>query len=160
MIVPRKPAPLDPQMKAFLEATTDRGTAGVDVFTADVTVLRAQVEAGRIGYADGGPEMARVEEFAVPGPGRLIFCRLNVPTGARAPTPLLVLLHGGGWTWNSIHTVDRTAREYAARSGFAVLAVDYALSSEYKFRSEEHTSELQSLMRISFAVFCLQKKNQ
>src|SRR3546814_5643689 len=31
----------------------------------------------------------------------------------------------------------------------------------YKFRSEEHTSELQSLMRISYAVFCLkQKKSQ
>src|SRR3546814_2022282 len=27
-------------------------------------------------------------------------------------------------------------------------------------RSEEHTSELQSLMRISYAVFCLQKKNK
>src|SRR3546814_3686775 len=27
-------------------------------------------------------------------------------------------------------------------------------------RSEEHTSELQSLMRISFAVFCLKKKKQ
>src|SRR3546814_4542553 len=27
------------------------------------------------------------------------------------------------------------------------------------FRSEEHTSELQSLMRISYAVFCLNKKN-
>src|SRR3546814_4875428 len=29
-----------------------------------------------------------------------------------------------------------------------------------KFRSEEHTSELQSLMRISYAVFCLKKKKQ
>src|SRR3546814_7779551 len=28
------------------------------------------------------------------------------------------------------------------------------------FRSEEHTSELQSLMRISYAVFCLNKKNK
>src|SRR3546814_9177931 len=27
-------------------------------------------------------------------------------------------------------------------------------------RSEEHTSELQSLMRISYAVFCLKKKNK
>src|SRR3546814_5367919 len=27
-------------------------------------------------------------------------------------------------------------------------------------RSEEHTSELQSLMRISYAVFCLKKKNR
>src|SRR3546814_8830718 len=29
-----------------------------------------------------------------------------------------------------------------------------------KLRSEEHTSELQSLMRISYAVFCLKKKTQ
>src|SRR3546814_4401685 len=29
-----------------------------------------------------------------------------------------------------------------------------------KLRSEEHTSELQSLMRISYAVFCLKKTNQ
>src|SRR3546814_7096404 len=28
------------------------------------------------------------------------------------------------------------------------------------FRSEEHTSELQSLMRISYAVFCLKKKQK
>src|SRR3546814_5039715 len=31
--------------------------------------------------------------------------------------------------------------------------------SEITLRSEEHTSELQSLMRISYAVFCLKKKN-
>src|SRR3546814_4369030 len=30
----------------------------------------------------------------------------------------------------------------------------------YNKRSEEHTSELQSLMRISYAVFCLKKKKQ
>src|SRR3546814_3721555 len=29
-----------------------------------------------------------------------------------------------------------------------------------RLRSEEHTSELQSLMRISYAVFCLKKKNK
>src|SRR3546814_8951900 len=29
-----------------------------------------------------------------------------------------------------------------------------------QYRSEEHTSELQSLMRISYAVFCLKKKKQ
>src|SRR3546814_14294155 len=37
------------------------------------------------------------------------------------------------------------------------LIQDSALSFE---RSEEHTSELQSLMRISYAVFCLKKKKQ
>src|SRR3546814_5300221 len=34
-----------------------------------------------------------------------------------------------------------------------------AEASRLKERSEEHTSELQSLMRISYAVFCLKKKN-
>src|SRR3546814_948839 len=38
----------------------------------------------------------------------------------------------------------------------SVLELDYAAEA----RSEEHTSELQSLMRISYAVFCLKKKNQ
>src|SRR3546814_3373097 len=33
------------------------------------------------------------------------------------------------------------------------------LAQAYVKRSEEHTSELQSLMRISYAVFCLKKKN-
>src|SRR3546814_5065488 len=33
-------------------------------------------------------------------------------------------------------------------------------SGNYVNRSEEHTSELQSLMRISYAVFCLKKKTQ
>src|SRR3546814_4647346 len=32
--------------------------------------------------------------------------------------------------------------------------------SPRRYRSEEHTSELQSLMRISYAVFCLKKKQQ
>src|SRR3546814_10313289 len=33
------------------------------------------------------------------------------------------------------------------------------LPGHHDIRSEEHTSELQSLMRISYAVFCLKKKN-
>src|SRR3546814_4069408 len=41
-----------------------------------------------------------------------------------------------------------------ARKGFRCL-----VSSRRQRRSEEHTSELQSLMRISSAVFCLKKKN-
>src|SRR3546814_7365157 len=35
---------------------------------------------------------------------------------------------------------------------------DYPLQQKRWARSEEHTSELQSLMRISYAVFCLKKK--
>src|SRR3546814_5048089 len=35
----------------------------------------------------------------------------------------------------------------------------HTASASGRFRSEEHTSELQSLMRRSYAVFCLKKKN-
>src|SRR3546814_5644682 len=41
--------------------------------------------------------------------------------------------------------------------GIVVVARLAALGVE-AYRSEEHTSELQSLMRISYAVFCLKKK--
>src|SRR3546814_8909468 len=37
-------------------------------------------------------------------------------------------------------------------------ADDYLQTASLDHRSEEHTSELQSLMRISYAVFCLKKK--
>src|SRR3546814_2543855 len=37
---------------------------------------------------------------------------------------------------------------------------DFTPSVALACRSEEHTSELQSLMRISYAVFCLKKKTQ
>src|SRR3546814_2649318 len=39
------------------------------------------------------------------------------------------------------------------------LPVNFLVGAYYQHRSEEHTSELQSLMRISYAVFCLKKKN-
>src|SRR3546814_4628411 len=37
---------------------------------------------------------------------------------------------------------------------------EWGVESSWIARSEEHTSELQSLMRISYAVFCLKKKNR
>src|SRR3546814_1803909 len=46
----------------------------------------------------------------------------------------------------------------AELTGAVTLSI--ALSAVFSpLRSEEHTSELQSLMRISYAVFCLKKKN-
>src|SRR3546814_7357079 len=53
----------------------------------------------------------------------------------------------------------QTALEGLMR-GRTVLMIAHRLSTVKKAdRSEEHTSELQSLMRISYAVFCLKKKN-
>src|SRR3546814_7174776 len=58
----------------------------------------------------------------------------------------------------------RKAEEAAAREiatlGKLLKAYIAQLRRDGKQRSEEHTSELQSLMRISYAVFCLKKKNK
>src|SRR3546814_8684935 len=51
----------------------------------------------------------------------------------------------------SDHRLDRGA------GSFAAAGVD---AGSKEARSEEHTSELQSLMRISYAVFCLKKKKK
>src|SRR3546814_4297655 len=40
----------------------------------------------------------------------------------------------------------------------SLITIPFALIGGAYIRSEEHTSELQSLMRISYAVFCLKKK--
>src|SRR3546814_5741605 len=45
-------------------------------------------------------------------------------------------------------------------SGAAQTSSGQSTSERPTVRSEEHTSELQSLMRISYAVFCLKKKKQ
>src|SRR3546814_8704983 len=50
---------------------------------------------------------------------------------------------------------------HPARAGVAVVMMGFlpfANEAVFVARSEGHTSELQSLMRISYAVFCLQKK--
>src|SRR3546814_7043340 len=52
-------------------------------------------------------------------------------------------------------------RQILPRAGVgALLAGRAGQDVNRRFRSEEHTSELQSLMRISYAVFCLKQKKQ
>src|SRR3546814_10326473 len=53
--------------------------------------------------------------------------------------------------------VGRRGQDVAVRIAVAPPAPGFGRAAQ--FRSEEHTSELQSLMRISYAVFCLKKKN-
>src|SRR3546814_6179898 len=54
----------------------------------------------------------------------------------------------------------RAVRRVPAPPGAVDLGDRAASSASQVLRSEEHTSELQSLMRISYAVFCLKKKNK
>src|SRR3546814_8409186 len=59
---------------------------------------------------------------------------------------------------NLTETLNFTA---AARlSGISQPSLTRAIRRLEEERSEEHTSELQSLMRISYAVFCLKKKTK
>src|SRR3546814_3876626 len=71
------------------------------------------------------------------------------------------------------HRLARRHRQRVAAIGRAVGAEHHALGRLFgrearaqrkvaadPLRSEEHTSELQSLMRISYAVFCLKKKKK
>src|SRR3546814_2050714 len=75
----------------------------------------------------------------------LPVCRCS-PTSRRigSPTPISI----------SLSPPPRAARLILSSSEDRILIVDL---KDWK-RSEEHTSELQSLMRISYAVFCLKKK--
>src|SRR3546814_9799713 len=77
-----------------------------------------------------------------------------VPEG----TPMVTMATTRDWA-----KLDADERKAAARVMQAYAGMASAMDREIgrlvaHLRSEEHTSELQSLMRISYAVFCLKKK--
>ncbi|RJK97107.1 alpha/beta hydrolase [Vallicoccus soli] len=57
-----------------------------------------------------------------------VRCRLYRP---REGAPVLVHVHGGGWVVGDLESHDAVCRSLAARSGCAVLAVDYRLAPEH-----------------------------
>src|SRR3546814_2705769 len=104
-----------------------------DVCSSDLTNLIA-LDLGARG--DPMEALARVLEIAKSGIGSHVVARelIAVSDGRANPRPVLGMFLGGAGLADSI------------------------LFCRHKIRSEEHTSELQSLMRISYAVFCLKKK--
>src|SRR3546814_3429216 len=92
--------------------------------------------AARHGFDDGAGEVGFVSSISAP------FCgdchRARVSAGGRLYTCLFAGEGADLRPW--LHDGDASLAEHV--------------------RSEEHTSELQSLMRISYAVFCLKKKKQ
>ncbi len=95
--------------------------------------------AARIAYEKGAgvlevpkPELPRVEDIQVRArDGHPIPLRLYAPSAEALPT--LVYFHGGGFTVGSIRTHDTLCRVLAARSGCAVVSVDYRLAPAHKF---------------------------
>src|SRR3546814_8235114 len=90
---------------------------------------------------------------------------------AAAELPALHSTHPGLWAARGTHAGGRTRHPqhphlalFQRRAGsrapsISALPFAYPPVPGRNKRSEEHTSELQSLMRISYAVFCLKKKN-
>src|SRR3546814_5289014 len=88
----------------------------------------------------------------IPGQEVLPFILLGAISGIGAPLFLKFLDL-------SKRQFQRTGLSLPARLGLGGLLLGLLLMAIPE-RSEEHTSELQSLMRISSAVFCLKKKKQ
>lgn len=60
--------------------------------------------------------------------------RLYEPTGNKGKKPpLLIYLHGGGWTFGSLNSCARYCNAMVERGGIKVLAVDYRLAPEHPF---------------------------
>src|SRR3546814_10762067 len=62
--------------------------------------------------------------------------------------------------WNKGHQATLSIGDRTYPQCNQIVDEDEAAKLPHKERSEEHTSELQSLMRISYAVFCLKKKKK
>ena len=76
--------------------------------------------------------LARVEDFAIPAAdGTPLAARLYASSSERLP--VVLYLHGGGFTIGSLQTHDGLCRQLAHRSGAAVVALDYRLAPEHRF---------------------------
>ena len=76
--------------------------------------------------------LARVQAIEVPArDGALLPARLYAPGHERLP--VLLYLHGGGFTIGDLETHDSLCRQWAVRAGVAVLALAYRLAPEHRF---------------------------
>ncbi|QNP61246.1 alpha/beta hydrolase [Paenacidovorax monticola] len=94
---------------------------------------RAAYEAGAGVLEIPKAAMARVEDLTVPArDGQALPARLYAPTDGTG-LPLLLYLHGGGFTIGSVATHDVLCRELARLAGCMVVSLDYRLAPEHKF---------------------------
>ncbi|MEO8298403.1 MAG: alpha/beta hydrolase [Burkholderiales bacterium] len=93
---------------------------------------RAAYEAGAEVLDLPRAPLARVENTAVTvAPGRACAARLYANSAEKLP--VLLYLHGGGFTVGSLETHDSLCRQLALHSGVAVMALDYRLAPEHRF---------------------------
>ncbi len=88
-------------------------------------------------------ELARVEDLCIPArDGALLPARLYAARAREAVAgpglPLLLYLHGGGFTVGSVQTHDVLCRELSRLSGCMVVSLDYRLAPEHRFPTASH----------------------
>jgi len=98
----------------------------------EVRASRAQNAEAMAALAGPEQAVARVEDRTISGPGGPIPVRVYWPATDRT-LPVLVYLHGGGWVFGNIGSVDRTCRVLANSAECVVVNVDYRLAPEHKF---------------------------
>lgn len=122
---------LTPQMRAVLQGM--ERAARAPLHTLPVAQARAAYEAGAGVLELPKAALPRVEDLHIPArDGHALPARLYAPTEG-APLPLLLYLHGGGFTIGSIATHDVLCRELARLAGCMVVSLDYRLAPEHRF---------------------------
>ncbi|MPZ62605.1 MAG: alpha/beta hydrolase fold domain-containing protein [Propionibacteriales bacterium] len=73
-------------------------------------------------------------DLIVPGAdGSELPARLYTPRGMHGSRPLLMFIHGGGYSYGDIDMYDGACRYLAERSGIRVLSISYRLAPEHRF---------------------------
>lgn len=119
---------VDPDIRRFADAINAAYVEHAAPPGATMDQRRAVAERVRRPWRESGPIMAESVDLDMNG----IRLRLHRPI-AGEKLPVMLYIHGGGWTLFSIDTHDRLMREYAARAGIAVVGIDYSLAPEHKF---------------------------
>lgn len=125
-------SPIDGEIRLFLAKMREGWAKHPSLSSVSTDEARKIAEAVREPFRQGGPEMADIRELSIPTRHGAMRARLYIP-GLDDEAPLLIYLHGGGFTLFSIDTHDRLMREYAAAANVKVLGLDYYLSPEYKY---------------------------
>lgn len=96
---------------------------------------RRAIDAGGAAVCGRLP-IGSTHDRVVPGPVGPVPVRLYTPRALEqgaAAGPVLVYLHGGGWTYGSLDSHDGVCRLLAEEAGVRVVAVDYRLAPEHRF---------------------------
>jgi acetyl esterase len=121
---------LDTEIAAILRESAAAGLP--DATTLPIAAARAQLTEASLAWNIDPPPLPAVADLSVPGPTGVIRLRHFRPR-ADARLPLVVYLHGGGWTFGSVDTHDRLMRLLALAADAAVIGVDYRLTPEHPY---------------------------